>query len=362
MKLFALSIAFGLAAMFSTPATAQPSVEGDVWMADFDAAVEVAKKEGKHLLVDFTGSDWCKWCIELHKEVFDHEEWETAATKEYVLVALDFPKSQDAIAKVPNPERNDELAKKYKVGGFPTVLLMTADGDVFGQTGYKPGGPAAYLQHMEELKAKGLPALMESIAIEKEFNAAEGDAQFAAWDKVAAAIERIGVDSMGAKRLLPIVKQGLTLDPENKRGIYAKALGLMLGMGEYKDEYFDKALSLDAQNEKGLYEAALIGRIQAVNSQETLDSSIDAVKAFSTVGKVVDKTRGVRIYAISAFFAMKHKQDMVLAKIFAEKAAELGGKEDAEFGELINNILDAPEPGKEAADGHDHGEGADHEH
>ncbi len=362
MKLFALTLALGLVAMFSTPALAQPSIEGDVWMDDFDKAVEVAKKEGKSLLVDFTGSDWCGWCIKLHEEVFAHEEWESVVTKDYVLVALDFPRGEDAKAKVPNPERNDELSKKYGVRGFPTILLMTADGDVFGQTGYQKGGPAAYLEHMAELKAKGMPALVASLKMSEKWAAAEGDARVAVWNEVAAFIKRVGTETSGAKRLLPIVQEGLTMDPENKQGIFAKALGLVMQMGEYKDEYFDKALALDPKNESGLYEAALVGRIQNVSSEETMLSSLEAVKAYSVVGKVNDNANAIRIYSIAAFFSMRHKQDMTLAKVFAEKSASLGGKDDAEFGELVNQILDAEEEKAEEEVVEEHGEGDGHDH
>ncbi|MCA9002492.1 MAG: thioredoxin family protein, partial [Planctomycetes bacterium] len=184
MKQLALAFALGLMALFTPSATAQPTTEGAVWMDDFDAAVKVAKEQNKHLLVDFTGSDWCGWCIKLHKEVFAHESWESAATQEYVLVALDFPQGEEAKAKVPNPERNRELAGKYGVGGYPTILLMTADGDVFGETGYQAGGPEAYLKHMAELKEKGLPALQEAIEMGKKFEAAEGEARVAVWNEV----------------------------------------------------------------------------------------------------------------------------------------------------------------------------------
>jgi thioredoxin-related protein len=343
MKLFALTVALGFSAMFSTPALAQPTVEGAVWMADYDAAVEVAKKEGKNLLVDFTGSDWCGWCIKLHKEVFAHESWESVATKEYVLVALDFPNGEEAKAKVPNPDRNRELATKYGVGGYPTILLMTPEGDVFGQTGYQAGGPEAYLTHMAELKAKGLPVLKAAIELGKKYAAAEGDARITVWNEVIGFIETSGMESSGAKRLVPIVEEGFTLDPENKQGMYAKALVLLMGMGSYKVEYFDKALALDPKNEAGLYETALLGRIENVDSEESMLSSLEAVTAYSVVNKVAENSRGIRIYSIAAFFAMQHKQDMELALVFAEKSAALGGEDDETFGELVTSILDSAE-------------------
>src|SRR5262245_30386000 len=104
--------------------------EADPWIADFDKAAELAKKEGKDLFVDFTGSDWCIWCQRLHEEVFKFDSFLDAEEKEYVLVSLDFPNSDEAKKRVPNPARNAELAQKYRIGGYPTILLMTSSGDV----------------------------------------------------------------------------------------------------------------------------------------------------------------------------------------------------------------------------------------
>jgi len=72
---------------------------GDTWYGDFDLATAAAKKAGKDLFVDFTGSDWCGWCIRLHDEVFGHDEFVTGAQKDFILVSLDFPRSEEALAK-----------------------------------------------------------------------------------------------------------------------------------------------------------------------------------------------------------------------------------------------------------------------
>ena len=47
------------------------------WLTDMELATEKASKEGKHLLLDFSGSDWCGWCIRLDKEVFQKENWKS---------------------------------------------------------------------------------------------------------------------------------------------------------------------------------------------------------------------------------------------------------------------------------------------
>lgn len=128
-----------------------PVGDGATWYADYDEAVKVAEAEGKDLLVDFTGSDWCGWCIRLHNEVFQHETFWKAAQEDFVLVALDFPRSEEARAKVPNPGRNNELKTLHGIRGFPTVLLMTPEGDVYGRTGYQRGGAEPYVKHLHEL-------------------------------------------------------------------------------------------------------------------------------------------------------------------------------------------------------------------
>ena len=150
-----LLLGYGLvpapAASASGPSSAGPSPASEGWIADFDRAAALAQKQGKSLLVDFTGSDWCIWCKRLDGEVFATEEFVAAASEDFVLVSLDFPSGAEARAAVPNPKRNEELKRKYEVQGFPTVLLMTPTGEVFAQTGYQPGGPEKYLAHLAEL-------------------------------------------------------------------------------------------------------------------------------------------------------------------------------------------------------------------
>jgi thioredoxin-related protein len=81
----------------------------DVWIADYDKAVEAAKAQKKDLFVDFTGSDWCGWCKRLDAEVFSKPEFLDPIQKEYILVSLDFPNAEAIKKKVPNPARNAEL-------------------------------------------------------------------------------------------------------------------------------------------------------------------------------------------------------------------------------------------------------------
>lgn len=125
---------------------------GEGWETDFAKAVERAKKENKPLLLDFTGSDWCGWCIKLDKEVFTQAAFKTYAASNLVLVSLDFPRKKVQSAEL--KKQNEELSEKYNVEGFPTVVLLAADGKkVLGTTGYQRGGPEAYVKHIQEIIA-----------------------------------------------------------------------------------------------------------------------------------------------------------------------------------------------------------------
>ncbi|MCX6889139.1 MAG: thioredoxin family protein [Verrucomicrobia bacterium] len=117
------------------------------WLSDLEEAKKVATKENKKLLVDFTGSDWCGYCIKLHKEVFDTPEFEKFA-KDFVLVELDFPKRKEQPAA--EKTKNQAAQKKYSVNGFPTVLILTVGGKVLNRAeGYSPdSGPSAYLPQL----------------------------------------------------------------------------------------------------------------------------------------------------------------------------------------------------------------------
>ncbi len=121
------------------------------WTDDFEAAKAQAAKEGKLLLVDFTGSDWCCWCIKLDEEVFSKKEFVEAAQKDFVLVQIDSPRDKSKLSKKVK-KQNSKLIKKYGIKGFPSVLLMDAEGVKLAKTGYKKGGPAAYLPHLAEMK------------------------------------------------------------------------------------------------------------------------------------------------------------------------------------------------------------------
>jgi thiol:disulfide interchange protein len=116
------SVTVGVAALTSSAFATTPAG----WMTDLDKAFEKAKAEKKAVLVEFTGSDWCPPCIAMRKNVFSQKEFIDAASKNFILVELDFPKKDEELAK-----KNEPFAKKYQIEGFPTVVLFNSEGKEF---------------------------------------------------------------------------------------------------------------------------------------------------------------------------------------------------------------------------------------
>lgn len=133
--------------LFAVPAFAQEAT----WLTKFEEAKALAAKENKFVLADFTGSDWCGWCIKLKEEVFSKPEFAKWAKDNVVLLELDFPRNTELPAEL--KEQNDKLAAEFKITGYPTIVLLDAAGVEIGRLGYAAGGPAAWTKKAEEVLA-----------------------------------------------------------------------------------------------------------------------------------------------------------------------------------------------------------------
>lgn len=122
---------------------------GLAWTEDLEQAKIEAIETNKYIFVSFSGSDWCHWCIKLDDEVFSSNEFQNYAEEKLVMVLVDFPKRKKQSREQKN--KNEELAKKYRVRGFPAVALLNPKGELVSMTGYRRGGPEAYIEHIELL-------------------------------------------------------------------------------------------------------------------------------------------------------------------------------------------------------------------
>lgn len=121
------------------------------WLTSLPEAQALAKKENKLVLMNFTGTDWCPWCIKLEAEVFSKPEFIEYAKKNLVLVQVDFPQSKPQTPEL--KKANQALQSKYKVEGYPTLVVIKPDGAiVWQQPGYLAGGPPAMIAELDKAK------------------------------------------------------------------------------------------------------------------------------------------------------------------------------------------------------------------
>ena len=125
------------------------SASGEMWSTDYETALRKAKEENRHVLVAFTGSDWCGWCIRLNREVFSTVEFQEFAKNNLVCVKIDFPRKKMLPKEMAEP--NDRLQRQFGVRGYPTVFLLGADGTALVRTGYREGGSKEYVNHLKSL-------------------------------------------------------------------------------------------------------------------------------------------------------------------------------------------------------------------
>ncbi len=124
------------------PPTGKPGADG-AWTTDVLAAAASAKDLGRPLLIDFTGSDWCSWCMKLEREVFVTPAFVAWAARHVVLMRADFPKKTQLPKAL--AEQNDMLAQRFGIKGFPTVEIIAISGAYLGSLGYQEGGPDPWI-------------------------------------------------------------------------------------------------------------------------------------------------------------------------------------------------------------------------
>jgi thioredoxin-related protein len=119
------------------------------WLTDLQKAQSEAKAGHKLVLINFTGSDWCPWCIRLDREVFSKPEFAQFAKDNLVLLTADFPRAKPLSNEV--RKQNYELAQRYSIEGFPTIVVLNSEGKQVGLLGYVPGGPNAFIEELKKL-------------------------------------------------------------------------------------------------------------------------------------------------------------------------------------------------------------------
>lgn len=129
------------------------------WETNIEVASQIAMKTKKPILMFFTGSDWCGWCIRLQNEVLKKPEFAAWAKENVVLVELDYPRRTPQLPEI--QKQNMELQQIFEVRGYPTIWLANPtkkDGktnlEKLGSTGYVAGGPEKWLETANQILKK----------------------------------------------------------------------------------------------------------------------------------------------------------------------------------------------------------------
>ena len=217
--LFLGTVRVALAAVIFTLAGNAFAEEG--WLVSFEKAKEQAAKEGKPILMEFTGSDWCPPCKALHKNVLVKDVFKKEMPKHFILLKLDNPKDKSKQTE-DEKEQYKKLSKEYKVSGVPSIFLVDAGGKpFFKKVGYSNQPAGDWVKDMVAKTA--IPDALE------DANAAKGLERAKLLDK---ALGLMGSDAANQRK--EDINEIITLDSKNKAGLKAKYEGVLVAT-EIKD-------------------------------------------------------------------------------------------------------------------------------
>jgi thioredoxin-related protein len=121
------------------------------WGTNYKKAQEEAKASNKLVLLNFTGSDWCGYCIQFDRLILSQPQFKDYAAKNLVLVEIDFPRQKPQ--SVETRKQNQELAERYQVEGFPTLIVLNGEGKtVWRFDGFYTAGVAAFLAELDKVR------------------------------------------------------------------------------------------------------------------------------------------------------------------------------------------------------------------
>ena len=141
--LFILFTVFSISCQINTNSSEELE---KIWLTDVSQAIEQSKVSGKPIFAFFTGKEWCSWCKKLERQVLSKKEFINYAKDNLVLLELDFPRGRRNL-----PQKQIELARKFNIKGYPTVILMDSSTNKIAKTGYESMSPEQYVDHVKTL-------------------------------------------------------------------------------------------------------------------------------------------------------------------------------------------------------------------
>lgn len=131
------------------PAAKTRAIETE-WTTDYQAALATAQTEKRNIFLFFTGSDWCGWCMRLDQEILSTSEFKSYANEKLILVKLDFPRKTAQSDEL--RAQNQALATRYRIRGYPSVIILDPTGKAVKKLGYQEGGPNPFIEALRSVE------------------------------------------------------------------------------------------------------------------------------------------------------------------------------------------------------------------
>jgi len=274
--------------------------------------------------------------------VWEADGFAEAAGKNLVFVSLDFPRDQKIKDLVPNPERNEELKEKYGVRGFPTVLVMTPDGQVFGKTGYKPGGAEPYIEHLDEILKTGKKDLADVEKLTKALDRAKkGEDKDRAVDAIIAKLSKMDPGSPFISALADVVSRVYPTAKGDRRKACIEAL---VAAGLVDADLLAAAKEIDPDGTNGLWAKAVNSFAEGVNSEETFEAAYAAITELFTKSNAVAKNPGASLCQKMAYWSFRIKEDEEAVIMWAERGLKMikdsDDPDDDRFRKFFEDMLE----------------------
>jgi len=142
---------FVVSASQATAQTFEASAGSSGWVESFDQAVAESESSGKPIMFVFSGSDWCSYCQRLEHEVFRTPEFESWSGSNVIKVMVDFPRYHNLSGEIATQNENLKEHFAGQLKGYPTILMVQADGTVIGRSGYVAGGPIPWIAKTDSI-------------------------------------------------------------------------------------------------------------------------------------------------------------------------------------------------------------------
>ncbi len=122
------------------------------YLDNFEEAIELSETSGKNILMIFSGSDWCRPCIQFSKQILQNESFINYAEEELIILYLDFPAKKKNKLSKEQRAHNESLAERFNSSGsFPKIILLDHEENILGKIDFRNQGPEKFVVQCKKI-------------------------------------------------------------------------------------------------------------------------------------------------------------------------------------------------------------------